>query len=84
MRPSGILLSSRVSLNAIKSMFLFQTMCLISSILPGNVTMFRKAILNPLLLGMELRVVKKLLLTGCSNKLQLINSLSYSLLSSSG
>ena len=61
MRPSGILLSSRVSLNAIKSMFLLQTICYIySSILPGNVTIFRKAILNPLFIGNGIKCCQKI------------------------
>ena len=53
-----ILESRRVSLKAIRSINLFDIEYLISSIFLGRLTMLRKAILKPLSLGMELRLVK--------------------------
>ena len=46
-----------------RSIFLLDIECRISSIFLGRLTIFKKAILKPLSLGIELRVVEKLLLT---------------------
>jgi hypothetical protein len=60
---SVIFASSRVSLNAIRSMNLLVIEKLISSIFFGRLTIFRKASLKPLSFGIELRVFKKSPLT---------------------
>ena len=54
--------SSRVSLNAIISILLLDIEYRISSIFFGRLTIFKKAILKPLSVGIELKAVEKELL----------------------